>query len=390
MHKNLKFQAVLLAGLLLEAGAAGAAQVRLKTIAQIKGVRENQLIGYGLVVGLNRTGDTERVLSTIQSVTNMLLQFGVKILPDQANYMQQNPYSLQNNSYMMQNITKNVAAVMVTAQLPPLLKSGDKIDVTASSIGDARSLQGGTLLMTPLQGPDGQVYAVAQGPLAVGGFTDNTGEFPLIQTSQTTVGRVPSGALVEREVPSTFVDNNTISVLLDHPDFGQASLVTQALNQQFGQPVAAAVDGDQIDVKIPYNYQENVVDFLAAVEDTQVMTDSPANRVVVNERTGTVVLGQDVRIDAVAIAHGNLRLVIKKTTQVTRDAVFGHDELTHTTTVSASDTGKQGNLVVMPEGATLMDLVTAINTVGATPRDLISILQAIKEAGALHAELSII
>ncbi len=390
MGKNHKFPAVLLAGFLLAAGSAVSAQVRLKTIAQIKGVRENQLIGYGLVVGLDRTGDTERVLSTIQSVTNMLLQFGVKITPDQANYMQQNPYSLQNNSYMMQNITKNVAAVMVTAQLPPLLKSGDKIDVTASSIGDARSLQGGTLLMTPLQGPDGQVYAMAQGPLAVGGFTDNTGEFPLVQTSQTTVGRIPSGALVEREVPSTFVDNNTISVLLDHPDFGQASLVTQALNQQFGQPVANAVDGDQIDVKIPYNYQENVVDFLAAVEDTQVMTDSPANRVVVNERTGTVVLGQDVRIDAVAIAHGNLRLVIKKTTQITHDAVFGHDELTHTTTVSASDTGKQGNLVVMPEGATLMDLVTAINTVGATPRDLISILQAIKEAGALHAELSII
>jgi flagellar P-ring protein precursor FlgI len=177
---------------------------------------------------------------------------------------------------------------------------------------------------------------------------------------------------------------------LDHPDFDQASLVTQALNQQFGQPVAKAVDGGQIDISVPYNYQDNVVDFLAAVEDTPVMTDSTANRVVVNERTGTVVLGQDVRVDAVAIAHGNLRLVIKKTTQVTRDAVFGKDELTHTTTVSASDTGKEGNLVVLPEGATLLDIVTAINTVGATPRDLISILQAIKAAGALHAELTII
>lgn len=348
-----------------------AAQVRLKTIAKVKGVRENQIIGYGLVSGLQRTGDTQRVLSTLQSITNMLSQFGIKISPDQIR-------------------TQNVAAVMVTAQLPALLKSGDKIDITVSSIGDARSLQGGLLLMTPLQGPDGQVYAVAQGPLAVGGFSDNTAEFPLVQENNTTTGRVPNGAIVEREVPSTFVDNDTISILLDHPDFGQASLVTQAINQQFGEQVAKANDGAQIDVKIPNNYRDNVVDFVAAVEDAQVMTDAPSNRVVVNERTGTVVLGQDVRIDAVAIAHGNLRLVVKKTTQITHDAVFGHEQLTHSTTVSAEDTGKQGNLVLLPEGATLMDLVEAVNAVGATPRDLISILQAVKEEGALHAELDII
>ncbi len=363
--------ALLLLGCFLSYSVSEAAQVRLKTIAKVKGVRENQLIGYGLVSGLQRTGDTQRVVSTLQSITNMLSQFGIVISPSQIR-------------------TQNVAAVMVTAQLPPLLKSGDKLDVTVSSIGDARSLQGGLLLMTPLQGPDGQVYAVAQGPLAVGGFSDNTGEFPLIQVDSTTTGRVPNGALVEREVPSTFVDNNTITILLDHPDFGQASLAAQALNQQFGEQVAKATDGGQIDIKIPYNYQDNVVDFVAAVEDAQVTTDSISNRVVVNERTGTVVLGQDVRIDAVAIAHGNLRLVVKKTTQVSHDAVFGHDELTHTTTVSAEDTGKLGNLVALPEGATLMDVVEAVNAVGATPRDLISILQAVKESGALHAELDII
>jgi flagellar P-ring protein precursor FlgI len=357
--------------LLLWVGPSWGAQVRLKTIAQIKGVRENQLIGYGLVVGLQRTGDTQRVVSTLQSITNMLLQFGIKINSDQIR-------------------TQNVAAVMVTAQLPALFKSGDKIDVVVSSVGDARSLQGGNLLMTPLQGPDGQVYAVAQGPLAVGGYSDNTGEFPLVQVDTTTTGRVPNGAMVEREVPASFIDNNTVSVLLNMPDFSQASLVAQALNQQFGEPVAKAVDGDQVDVKLPPNYQDNVVDFVAAVEETQVQTDSPASRVVVNERTGTVVLGQDVRIDAVAIAHGNLRLVIKKTTEISHDAVFGHDELTHTTTVSAEDTGKQGNLVVVPEGATLLDIVTAVNAVGATPRDLISILQAIKESGALHADLTIL
>ncbi len=372
MNKNSRLsQSFILGALLLLAWPAWGAQVRLKTIAQIKGVRENQLIGYGLVVGLQRTGDTQRVVSTLQSITNMLLQFGIKINSDQIR-------------------TQNVAAVMVTAQLPALLKSGDKIDVVVSSVGDARSLQGGNLLMTPLQGPDGQVYAVAQGPLAVGGYSDNTGEFPLVQVDTTTTGRVPNGAMVEREVPSSFIDNNTVSVLLNMPDFSQASLVAQALNQQFGEPVAKAVDGDQVDVKLPPNYQDNVVDFVAAVEETQVQTDSPASRVVVNERTGTVVLGQDVRIDAVAIAHGNLRLVIKKTTEISHDAVFGHDELTHTTTVSAEDTGKQGNLVVVPEGATLLDIVTAVNAVGATPRDLISILQAIKESGALHADLTIL
>ena len=244
--------------------------------------------------------------------------------------------------------------------------------------------------MTPLQGPDGQVYAVAQGSLAVGGYSDDTAEFPLVQVNQTTVGRVPNGGLVEREVPSTFVDNDNVSILLDKPDFGQAALVTQALNQQFGEQVAKAVDGGQVDITIPRNYRDNVVEFVAAIESASVQTDAPADRVVINERTGTVVLGQDVRIDAVAIAHGNLRLVIKKVTQVTHDAVFGHDQLSHTTTVSAEDTEKQGNLVVLPEGATLMDIVEAVNAVGATPRDLISILQAVKESGALHAELQII
>jgi len=350
---------------------AQGAQVRLKTLGKVKGVRENQLIGYGLVVGLQRTGDTQRVLATLQSITNMLSHFGISINPAQIR-------------------TQNVASVMVTAQLPALLKSGDKLDVTVSSVGDARSLQGGTLLMTPLQGPDGQVYAMAQGSLAVGGFSDNTGEFPLIQVNHTTSGRVPNGALVEREVSSTFVENNKVSVLLEKPDFGQAAMMVAALNQQFGEPVAKALDGGQVDVMVPFNYRENVVEFIAAVENTAVMTDAPTDRVVINERTGTVVLGQDVRIDAVAIAHGNLRLVIKKTTHITRDAVFGHNELTHHTEITTDDTGKKGNLVVLPEGATLIDVVEAVNAVGATPRDLISILQAVKQAGALHAELQII
>jgi len=288
-------------------------------------------------------------------------------------------------------ITKNVAAVMVTAQLPGLLKSGDKIDVNVSSIGDARSLQGGTLLQTPLQGADGTVYAVAQGPLAVGGYSvEQSTDLPLMQVNQTTVGAVPNGAIVEKEVPSTFVTDNRISIVLMKPDFGQASLVTQALNNQFGENVAHASDGSQIDVDIPFAYRDNIVDFVASVEDAQVQTEAPASRVVVNERTGTVVLGSDVRIDSVAVAHGNLRLVVKKTTQVTRTAQFGWNDLTHTTVITADDQEKKGNLVVLPEVASLLDVVEAVNAVGGTPRDLISILQAIKASGALHAQLEII
>jgi flagellar P-ring protein precursor FlgI len=364
---------ILMAGLFLAAPALStAATVRLKTIAKVKGVRENQLVGYGLVVGLQRTGDTQRVQSTVRSVSNMLSQFGIKVDAAQLR-------------------TMNVAAVIVTAQLPGLLKSGDKIDVNVSSIGDARSLQGGTLIQTPLQGADGQVYAVAQGPLAVGGYSvEQSTDLPLIQVNQTTVGTVPNGAIVEREVTSTFVQDNRVSILLTKPDFGQASLTAAALNQQLGENVAKAVDGSQIDVEVPYAYRDNIVDFVASIEDAQIQTEAPASRVVVNERTGTVVLGSDVRVDSVAVAHGNLRLVVKKTTQITRAASFGWNDLTHTTTVSADDQEKKGNLVVLPEGASLMDVVEAVNAVGGTPRDLISILQAIKASGALHAQLEII
>ena len=369
--KKFGFLCILMAGFFtLNASMATASMVRLKTIGKVKGVRENQLVGYGLVVGLQRTGDTQRVQSTLRSVSNMLSQFGIKVDAAQLR-------------------TMNVAAVMVTAQLPGLLKSGDKIDVNVSSLGDARSLQGGTLIQTPLQGGDGQVYAVAQGPLAVGGYSvEQSTDLPLIQVNQTTVGTVPNGAIVEKEVTSTFVTDNRVSILLMKPDFGQASLAAQALNRQFGENVAKAVDGSQVDVDIPYAYRDNIVDFVASVEDAQVQTEAPASRVVVNERTGTVVLGSDVRIDSVAVA--NLRLVVKKTTQVTRSASFGWNDLTHTTTVQAQDDEKKGNLVVLPEGASLLDVVEAVNAVGGTPRDLISILQAIKASGALHAQLEII
>jgi flagellar P-ring protein precursor FlgI len=365
------FRIIVALGVLLAAVTGDAAQVRIKNIAKVKGVRDNQIIGYGLVVGLQRTGDTQRMSSTLQSITNMLSQFGISVKPDDIR-------------------TKNAAAVMVTAKLPPQLKSGDRVDVTVSSIGDARSLQGGTLLLTPLQGPDGQVYAMAQGPVAVGGFSDTVGDMPSIQVNQTNTGRVPEGALVEREVPTTFVNDNVVSLQLTRPDFGQASIIVATLNQQFGEPLAKAVDGSQVDVTVPFNYQDNLVEFVAALENATVMTESPTGKVVVNERTGTVVLGQDVRVDAVAVAHGNLKLVVKNTTQVTRNAMFGYNELIHTTTVQAEDSSKKGNLIVLPEGANLMDIVEAINAVGATPRDLISILQAIRTAGALHADLEII
>lgn len=350
---------------------ARAAQVRLSTIAQIKGAQDNQLVGYGLVVGLQRTGDTQLMYPTLESISNMLSRFGVTVSPEELK-------------------TENVASVMVTALLPPMLHTGTKIDVTVSAIGDAMSLKGGTLLMTPLEGPDGVVYAVAQGSLLTSGYSHDSNEFPIVQFNETNVGRIPDGGIVVRSVPASFDVNNQIAVLLDQPGFSQASIVEQSINRQFGANTAKAVDGDEIDVQVPYNYQNNIVDFIAAVKNIPVFTDSPANRVVVDERTGTIVIGADVQVDPVAIAHGNLRLVIQKTTQLTHTAYFGYNQLSNTTTLKVTNTGKKGNLIVLPAGTNIVNIVNAINAVGGTPQDVIAILEAIKAAGALHAQLKII
>lgn len=313
--------------------ALGAPKVRIKDIAHIEDARPNQLIGMGLVVGLNGTGDKMRL--TPQMMQNMLRHFDLSVA--------------------QRNIAaRNVAAVMVTANLPPFAKPGMRIDVTVSSIGDARSLEGGYLLLTPLKGPDGNVYAVAQGAVSIG----PEGSFP-------TVGVVANGAIVEREVPVELSRDGVISIVLDNPDFTTARRIAESINSSFGS-IAEAKDASKVEVKVPLSYRKNLVAFISSLEELEITPDAPAV-VVINERTGTVVMGENVRISRVAIAHKNFSI-----------------------TVGPAEAGApptQGYMMEFPEATTVGDVVKALNAVGATPKDIIAILQAMKRAGALHAEL---
>lgn len=323
--------------------------VRIKDITRVQGVRDNQLVGLGLVVGLDGTGDGTSSQANIQMVTNMLQQFGIFL----------------NSDYLR---FRNVAAVMVTANLPAFSRPGARIDVTVSSIGDARSLQGGVLLQTPLQGADGQVYAVAQGALVVGGQSAPMG---YTQRTSALTALVPGGAIVERDVPVTFVEENIITLLLNNADFSTASRVAESINQAIGAGTAKAIDQGAVQVAIPAASADNPVDFLAAIEELPVAPDAPA-RVVVNERTGTVIIGASVRIVPVAVTHGTLAVRIG----VENTPTFGK--------------GITGDQTTMLGGSSVEDVVKALNALGATPKDIISLLQAIKAAGALYAELVVI
>ncbi len=347
-----------------------AGPMKIKHLARVRGVRPNQLIGYGLVVGLQRTGDSQRMGPTFQSLSNMLKHFGLEVSPDDFK-------------------AKNVAAVAVTAMLPPFAKSGAKIDVNVSSLGDARSLQGGALLQTNLQGADGQVYAVAQGNLSVGGFAFEGEDF-LIRKNQSTVGYIPDGALVEREVPAGVVKDDKLALYLDRPDFTTAARLTRAVNDHFKSELARASDAGQISVQVPYDYQHDLVQFIAAIENIYIEPATTTNKVVVSERTGTVVIGKDVRIDSVAVSHGDLNVLIRRQTRISKTASFGQEGLVFEKVIETDKEEEEGKLIVFPEGTNLMELVDALNVVGASPRDLIAILQAIKKAGALQAELDII
>lgn len=369
-----KISILIMIGLLWLAGACEAAS-RIKDIAHIDGVRENQIYGYGLVLGLNGTGDRQGAGYTVQSVGNMLRKFGVSIPTDQV---------------ATQIRTRNLAAVMVTAELPPFVKSGSRIDVTVSSIGDATSLSGGVLMQTPLVAADGKIYAVAQGQistgLSVGTRTTNQG--PL------TVARIPNGALIEETVPSTIVRNGTISIILHHPDFSTAENVIVAINKELKGTVAQALDAGTIKVSIPAEYGNDLVRLIATIETLSVMPDAIA-KVVINERTGTVVAGKDVRISAVAVTHGNISVQIQAQYGVTQSTVQARRYPPSGELVSNSEsstvTGEgTKEMVVLDEGVNIYDLVKALNTLGVAPKDLIAILQAIKEAGALHAELQIL
>jgi flagellar P-ring protein FlgI len=344
---------------------------RIKDIAGIDGVRDNQLIGYGLVVGLNGSGDSDQTKFPVQTLVNMLERSGV---------------SLKRSDLTV----KNVAAVMITATLPPFAKQGTRIDALVSSMGDAKSLAGGTLLMAPLKGGDSQVYAVAQGPVLTNSFSYG-GQAGSAQKNHPTAGRVPDGALVERELPNNLADRNQLRLNLHQPDFTTASRLAAAINAKFQGQIAVCSDPGSVLLTVPERFHGNIVEFAAAMEGLEVRPDTSA-KVVLNERTGTIVIGNAVRLSTVAVSHGNLTLMIKETPKVSQPEPFsrtGETAVVPRTSIAVNEE-KSGGLALVKEGVSIGDVVKALNAIGVTPRDLIGIMQAIKAAGALQGELEII
>jgi flagellar P-ring protein precursor FlgI len=343
---------------------------RIKDVATIKGVRSNQLVGYGLVVGLNGTGDKQQTRFTIQSLVNILEEMGIRV----------------DKSLVK---VKNVAAVMVTANMPPFSRIGNRLDVLVSSIGDAQSLVGGTLLMTPLKGVDGNIYALAQGPISIGGVGASGGGGG-VTVNHLLAGRVADGASVEKEIPVVLDGKTSLTMALLTPDFTTARRISDAINVALGQPSAKMLDSGTLEILIPENRRLDVASFLADIEHLVVVPDSVA-KIVVNERTGTVVVGENVHISKVAISHGNLTISIRESAQVSQPQSFsGQGETVVTPDTQVVIEQEKRSLMVIDGGATIGDLVNALNAVGVTPRDLISIFQSIKAAGALQAELEII
>jgi len=351
--------------------SATAQAARIKEVASVQGVRSNPLVGYGLVVGLDGTGDqTTQTPFTGQSLTAILQQFGV-ILP--------------------QGVTmqpRNIAAVMVTTSLPPFAQTGQQLDVVVSSIGNAKSLRGGTLIATPLRGTDGQIYAMAQGNLIVGGAGASAGGSK-VQINHLSAGRVPAGALVERTVPTALQSGDSIQFDLNAADFNTARNLAKTINKAKGEGVAQALDGRTVRVRVPADPDQRV-SFLADLEDLPLDLSSPAARVVINARTGSVVMNQAVALSACAIAHGNLSVTISSTPQVSQPGPFSGGQTTVTEKTDISIKQEPGSLIQLPTTAKLADVVKALNALGATPQDLLAILQAMKSAGAITAELEVI
>jgi flagellar P-ring protein precursor FlgI len=343
---------------------------RIKDVASIQGVRDNQLSGYGLVFGLDGTGDqTTQTPFTVQSIISMLAQMGVTIP--------------QGTSLQL----KNVAAVMVTATLPPFSKPGQTIDVTASSIGNAKSLRGGTLLMTPLKGADGQVYAMAQGNLLVSGAGASSGGSS-VQVNHLNVGRVPGGATVERAVPTVLGQGEFIHLELHSNDFTTASRIVDVINAQIGADTAVAQDGRMIEVRAPQS--GGLVAFISKIENLEISQGQGVAKVIINARTGSVVMNQAVTLDACAVAHGNLTVVINNESTVSQPNARSNGQTVVTDKSSIDIKSDKGGLVELPKGVSLSEVVKALNAIGATPQDLLAILQAMKSSGALHAELEVI
>ena len=347
----------------------GAATSRIKDIANVEGVRQNQLIGYGLVVGLNNTGDTlNNSPFTRQSLQAMLERLGVNI----------------RGSVLR---TGNVAAVMVTANLPAFATQGSRIDVTVSALGDSKSLNGGTLLVTPLLAADGNVYAVAQGSLAIAGFQAE-GDAAKITRGVPTVGRIANGAIIEREVEFALNRLNQVRLALRNADLTTAKRVAAAINDFIGAPVAEPLDSSTVQIVVPQNFQGNVVALLTEIEQLQIEPDLPA-KIVIDERSGIIVMGRDVRVATVAVAQGNLTVSISESQQVSQPQPFsrGRTVVSPRSSVGVTEDGKK--LAVVKDGVSLQQLVDGLNGLGIGPRDLIGILQAIKAAGAIQADIEV-
>ncbi len=361
---------VVMFALLLTAGSAHAAS-RVKDIAGFEGVRENVLVGYGLVFGLQGTGDDlKKIGATKQSLLGMLERLGINSRDDRLE-------------------TANVAAVMVTATLPAFARQGGKVDVTISSIGDADSLQGGALAVTPLLGADGEVYALAQGNVQVGGFTAQ-GAAATVTRGVPTSGRIPNGATVEREVNFALAGMKTVKVALHNPDLTTARRISDAINAYLGTTASAAIDPGTVQIVQPEGYTGTMVELMTAVEQLRVEPDQPA-RVVIDENTGVIVIGDDVRISTVAIAQGNLTIRVTETPQVSQPAPFsetGETVVVPRTDIEVDDDSDR-RLAVVDAGVSLQELVNGLNALGVGPRDMISILQAIKAAGAMQAEIEV-
>jgi flagellar P-ring protein precursor FlgI len=346
---------------------------RLKDIATIQGVRNNQLIGYGLVVGLNGTGDqTTQTPFTLQTFNNMLAQFGIKVPANVGNVQ-----------------LKNVAAVSIHADLPPFSKPGQVIDITVSSIGNAKSLRGGSLLMTQLKGIDGQTYAVAQGNLVVGGFDAEGRDGSKITVNVPSAGRIPGGATVERAVPSGFDQGNTLTLNLNRPDFTTAKHIVDRINELLGPGVAQAVDGGSVRVSAPLDPNQRV-DYMSVLENLDVQAGEAVAKVIINSRTGTIVIGQNVRVSPAAVTHGSLTVTITEDPIVSQPGPFsnGQTAVVPRSNVSANQEAKP--MFKFGPGTTLDEIVRAVNQVGAAPSDLMAILEALKQAGALQADLIVI
>lgn len=365
-----KLLSVVLLAAFLMVPAGGVEGARIKDIAYFLGARSNMLIGYGLVVGLNGTGDNTNTQFTVNTLANLLDNMGIHVDPTQVKI-------------------KNVAAVMVTVKLPAFARIGTRVDAEVSSIGDAKNLAGGTLLLTQLQGPDGKIYAVAQGPLSTGGFAVSGASGSSVQKNHPTVGLITGGALVEQELTVRYDSLGRVDLVLKEPDFTTATKTAGCINSRFGGGSAEALDAATVRISVPAQYRERVIALMTEVENLDVQPEAVA-KIIVNERTGTIVMGENVQISSVAIAHGSLTVQVTEQQNVSQPLPFSRGQTTVTPQSNIQVQEGKGALNLVKKSVTLGEVIQGLNAIGATPRDLINILQAIKAAGALQAELEII